>query len=207
MARKPDFDRAKVLGRAMSAFWEHGYEGTSLTHLLATTGLSKSSLYAAFGDKHKIFLESYDLYRKQQAANLYTTLDSRPAPEGIRTFFEHIITGGADQLQRFGCMSTNQAAELGAQDGDVRARVAEDYQLLENAFTAHLLNGQKNGTVPQTANVSAAASALVTAFSGFQLTVRADMDRTRLRRSLDYLLSPLTISSEHSVAAANSKEA
>ena len=47
------------------------------------------------------------------------------------------------------------------------------------------------GTVPASVDARAAASALVTAFSGFQLTVRAGMDRARLERSLTYLLPPL----------------
>lgn len=196
MARKPEFDRGAVLTSAMSTFWQRGYEATSMADLLDATGLSKSSLYAAFGGKHDVFLSSYDLYRDRQADRLRSILDQSPAPHGIRDFFEQIISGGSDELQRFGCMSTNQAAERGAQDESVRTRVAFDYQLLEDAFTDHLRTGQDNGTVPDTVDAQSAASALVTAFSGFQLTVRADMDRNRLRRALDYLLAPLTIAVE-----------
>jgi TetR/AcrR family transcriptional repressor of nem operon len=46
--------------------------------------------------------------------------------------------------------------------------------------------------VPATVDGRAAASALVTAFSGFQLTVRAGLDRTRLHHALDFLLGPLS---------------
>lgn len=191
MARTPEFDRDSVLTSAMGAFWENGYEATSLSDLLEATGLSKSSLYAGFGSKHDVFLASYDCYRSHQGQHLLSVLAAHEAPDGIRAFFEEIIAGGPDPQQQFGCMTTNQAAERGAQDDAVRARVDEDYQHLEDAFTAHLLDGQAAGRVPATVDVRAAAGALVTAFSGFQLTVRADIDRTRLHHALDFFLSPL----------------
>lgn len=193
MARKPEFDRTAVLENAMRAFWEHGYEATSMAELLTVTGLSKSSLYAAFGDKHKLFVAAYDLYRASQAENLVRVLTAHPAPNGIRAFFEEIVGAGTESWQRFGCMSTNQAAELAQSDAAICARVAEDHRILEDAFTDHLLAGQGGGSVPATVDALAAASALVTAFSGFQLTVRAGLDRNRLERSLAYLLAPLEV--------------
>lgn len=191
MARTPEFDRDAVLTSAMDAFWEHGYDGTSMADLLAATGLSRSSLYAGFGGKHDLFLASYDCYRQQQAVGLRDALDGHASPHGIRVFFERIVDGASDPRQQFGCMSTNQAAERGARDEEVRARVDEDFQQLEDAFAAHLREGQSAGTVPADVDVGAAAGALVTAFSGFQLTVRAGLDRTRLHRALDHLFAPL----------------
>jgi TetR/AcrR family transcriptional repressor of nem operon len=191
MARQREFDRDSVLQNAMGAFWEHGYEATSMADLLKVTGLSKSSLYAGFGDKHALFVATYDLYRSRRAENMARSLADHPAPGGIRAFFEEVIGTGSNDWQRFGCMSTNQAAELAQSDAAVCTRVAEDHQLLEDAFANHLRAGQDAGTVPATVDARAAASALVTAFSGFQLTVRAGMDRTRLERSLTYLLAPL----------------
>ncbi|GAA1487959.1 TetR/AcrR family transcriptional regulator [Brachybacterium sacelli] len=192
MARTAQFDRDAVLTSAMGAFWEHGYEGTSMAELLTATGLSKSSLYAGFGSKHDLFLAAYDRYRAQQGQALLADLGTAAAPEGIRRFFERIITGAPDEMQRFGCMSTNQAAELGAQDEDVRCRVGDDHQQIEDAFAQHLLQGQDDGTIRPDVDPRDAAAALVTSFSGFQLTIRAGMDRARLSRALDYLLAPLT---------------
>ena len=39
----------------MQVFWSKGYEAASLDDLCEGTGLNRSSLYAAFGDKHALF--------------------------------------------------------------------------------------------------------------------------------------------------------
>jgi TetR/AcrR family transcriptional repressor of nem operon len=191
VARTAEFDRDVVLQNAMGAFWEDGFEATSMADLLAVTGLSKSSLYATFGGKRELFVEAYDRYRGLRAANLHAILAANPSPGGIRDFFEEIIATGPDGWQRFGCMSTNQAVELGRADPAINARVAADQQLLEDAFTDHLLAGQGAGTVNTEIDARDAASALVAAFGGFQISVRAGMDRSRLSRALAYLLAPL----------------
>jgi len=48
----------------MRVFWPKGYEATSLADLLAATGLSKSSLYATFGDRRRHFLAAFQKYHK-----------------------------------------------------------------------------------------------------------------------------------------------
>ena len=63
MARPQEFNTAEALYKAMGVFWSKGYEGTSLADLLEATGLSKSSLYATFGDKRDLFLAAFDCYR------------------------------------------------------------------------------------------------------------------------------------------------
>jgi len=207
MARRPEFDRQKVMESAMGAFWEHGYEATSMAELLKVTGLSKSSLYSGFGDKHQLFVSSYDLYRSRMTANLHQVLSSHPSPEGISAFFDEVIGAGTESWQSFGCMSTNQGIELARFDAEVSERVSKDHQVLEDAFTEHLREGQVSGAVSAVVDAREVASALVTAFSGFQLTVRAGLDRTRLRRSLNYLMAPLTASIGVSGAGENVERA
>ncbi len=102
MARKPEFDRDAVLENAMGAFWEHGYEATSLAKLLSVTGLSKSSLYAAFGDKHQLFVAAFDLYRDRQIEHLTKVLNAHSAPQGIRAFFEEVIGAGVEAASDLG---------------------------------------------------------------------------------------------------------
>lgn len=56
--RPRKFDEAQVLERARDVFWNHGYAATSLDDLAAATGLNRPSLYAAFGDKHALYVRA-----------------------------------------------------------------------------------------------------------------------------------------------------
>lgn len=62
MARPREFDADIALDRATDVFWAKGYEATSLDDLCEATGLSRSSLYAAFGTKRDLLLQSVDRY-------------------------------------------------------------------------------------------------------------------------------------------------
>ncbi|MGW6011660.1 TetR/AcrR family transcriptional regulator [Streptomyces sp. NPDC055210] len=48
--------------KAILAFWEHGYEATSVSGLAEVMGIGAPSLYAAFGDKRSLFAEVVDAY-------------------------------------------------------------------------------------------------------------------------------------------------
>ena len=57
------FDRDAALDRAMHLFWRKGYESTSVSDLTEAMGIAPPSLYAAFGDKKRLFLEAVDRYQ------------------------------------------------------------------------------------------------------------------------------------------------
>src|SRR6185312_14988139 len=55
MARTRAYDQGTVVVAAKQMFWQRGLEGTAIGDLEAATGLSRSSLYLAFGTKRALF--------------------------------------------------------------------------------------------------------------------------------------------------------
>ena len=59
MAGRPrSYDREEVLERAMTLFWEKGFEGAHLGELVEVTGLNRFSLYKEFGGKEGLFRDA-----------------------------------------------------------------------------------------------------------------------------------------------------
>src|SRR6201996_1574381 len=78
--RPRSFDVEAAVERAMGVFWSRGYHATALPDLLRATKLSRGSLYAAFGDKHSLFLRALDRYIADAVARIDSELDPRTAP-------------------------------------------------------------------------------------------------------------------------------
>ena len=62
------FDREAALDKAMTLFWQHGYEATSLADLVEATGAKAPTLYAEFTNKEGLFRAVLDRYITRFAA-------------------------------------------------------------------------------------------------------------------------------------------
>ncbi|MEV6952299.1 TetR/AcrR family transcriptional regulator [Streptomyces sp. NPDC051183] len=103
--RPRSFDREAALDKAMFAFWERGYEATSISDLTASLGISAPSLYAAFGDKRKLFGEVVVVYGGRYGDFAAVALAEEPT---ARAAVERILREAAevytDPAHPPGCM-------------------------------------------------------------------------------------------------------
>lgn len=65
MVRQREFDTDKVLLIVMDLFWQRGYANTSMKDIVQATGIQPGSLYAAFGDKEKLFQQAFRKYTQE----------------------------------------------------------------------------------------------------------------------------------------------
>jgi AcrR family transcriptional regulator len=79
MAGRPrEFDREQALRKARDAFWDRGYEGTSMADLVSALGLASARIYAAFGSKEELFRETVALYEAEEGGFADRALDQEP---------------------------------------------------------------------------------------------------------------------------------
>lgn len=91
MGRPREFDIDEALDRALRVFWERGYDGVSLTDLTAAMGITKPSLYAAFGNKEQLFRKVLQRYTEGPASYGTRALEE-PTARGVA---EAILRGAA----------------------------------------------------------------------------------------------------------------
>jgi len=192
MGRPQEFDTAEALRRAMNVFWSKGYEGTSLADILQATGLSKSSLYATFGNKRALFLAAFDAYRKERLEYLDRMLnDGQLARQSIERFFRQGVAHGVESTDTYGCMTANEAVELGPHDVDVQQLVASYFHAVEDAFAQALSRGQADGSIANGDDLRKLARFLTVGFQGLQVMARARSERARLDDTVTVMMAAL----------------
>jgi len=68
IGRPRGFEADEALEQAMRVFWEQGYEGASLTDLTNAMGITRTSMYAAFGNKEDLFRKALERYTEGPAS-------------------------------------------------------------------------------------------------------------------------------------------
>lgn len=62
IGRPRGFEPQQVLDTATRLFWEHGFDGVSISDLTDATGINRRSLYDTFGSKDDLFRRAVEHY-------------------------------------------------------------------------------------------------------------------------------------------------
>ena len=180
MARPREFDSNTALESAMHVFWAKGYEATSLDDLCEATGLGRSSLYAAFGDKRGLYLSALDRYEEAGVHRIAAALARPPIRKAVAAFVGRIIDDIVAGPGRRGCFIGNSAAELARGDRTAATRVRRSLDRLEATFRDALAHARSRGEIAATSDVDALARFLVAGIQGLRLVGKAKPDRAAL---------------------------
>src|SRR5476649_2280057 len=108
MARTKDFDENEVLCKAIDLFWHKGYNGTSMQDLVDGLGISRSSLYDTYTDKHTLFVKALESYQNSGACNIKEIINnSVSAKETIKQLLGIAIGDLLGDKQHRGCFMVN----------------------------------------------------------------------------------------------------
>lgn len=183
MARPREFDVEAVLREAMIVFWEKGFEGTSFADIEARTGVKKASLYAAYGDKHSLFLKAMQAYQEQGRADAKGVLAGEDPKQAIRDWY-HVAIGGSakGECAQRGCLQVNTIVELAARDSEVAALAREHAEQMVAMVAATIARGQARGQFRADEQPEALAAFLLTSLHGLSIAGKAgaagrDVDR------------------------------
>ncbi|HEY6839294.1 MAG TPA: TetR/AcrR family transcriptional regulator [Geobacteraceae bacterium] len=186
------YDPDQVLDAAMQIFWQHGYEATSMQDLLAAMGLSKSSLYQAFGGKKELFIRCINRYCEGMSAGLRSLFDE--AKSGL-AFIEAVLLKSAAEARhpdmRRGCLLMNTATEFAQKDAEIAARVATGFEGLRGLLTAAILRGQQEGEITADVEADALASYLVSSLGGIKTVVKGGADEKKVKAIVEVILRAL----------------
>jgi TetR/AcrR family transcriptional regulator, transcriptional repressor for nem operon len=187
--RPRSFDAEAAVGRAMEVFWSRGYHATALPDLLRATKLSRGSLYAAFGDKHSLFLLALDRYIADALTRMDSELDSRTAPvDGLRAYLAGYVDRASGANGRRGCLLVVTAMELAGHDAEVDRRVGSFFKAMEARLADAFSRARAAGKLADGVEPSSAARILVCFVEGLRVVGTTAPTRIRSQATVDALL-------------------
>jgi TetR/AcrR family transcriptional repressor of nem operon len=193
MARPCAYDRDDLLRCATALFWERGFAGTSVDDVVRATGVSRSSLYAAFPDKSALFLAALEHYLDTATrARLERLSQGGRAALAIRRFLFEIADERASvNAPAHGCLLTNTAVEIGAGEEQIAELVRKAFARLERALADRLDEARQRGDLRAETDTKQFARQLVTLIQGLRVMTRLGMEPRVARDAVRSALAPL----------------
>ena len=148
--RPREFCVEEALASALRVFWSRGYEGASMAELTAEMGITKPSLYAAFGNKEALFHKALDLYEREKLAYMRSALDA-PTARGVA---EKLLRGALEiQMSNCdpkGCLGVISMSACGIEAESIKAEVVKRRSSSEAALIARFEKARAEGDLPET---------------------------------------------------------
>ncbi|GAB4083807.1 TetR/AcrR family transcriptional regulator [Myceligenerans cantabricum] len=158
-------------------FWNAGYAATSLQDLMRVSGLGKGSLYAAFGDKHQVFLQVLQRYVSASNTVLRQRLAATPrAVDALRAYLIAPVGDPEGVAARRGCFLANSTTELAAADPDVATEARRAYEETTAIVAEYVAKAQADGDLPAEPDPVQTARTLLAAQQGVVFMGRSGMD-------------------------------
>jgi len=179
MARTKDFDENEVLAKAIQIFWHKGYNGTSMQDLVDGLGISRSSLYDTYTDKHTLFVKALETYQTSGSSKVQKIVNSEGAAKDIIKKLLEFVTdellGDKDQK---GCFMVNAEVEVAPHDAEINNLVCKNDQQMEDAFYQVIKRGKESGEIKSSQDARALSRFFFNTVKGIRVTAKSTTDKS-----------------------------
>ncbi|MFB8274728.1 TetR/AcrR family transcriptional regulator [Nocardia colli] len=180
------FDRTDALRRAMEVFWEHGYEGSSMSDLTSAMGINSPSLYAAFGGKEALFREAIGLYGKTDGGYTARALREEPtARQAIDAMLRDNAIAYTVEDKPHGCMVVLAGSTYTTRSESIRDFLVEKRRETIEEVRQRLDRGVTEGDLPADTNTPGLAHFYTTVLYGLSIQARDGASLAELTQSID----------------------
>ncbi|AUA08813.1 HTH-type transcriptional repressor ComR [Streptomyces malaysiensis subsp. malaysiensis] len=188
IGRPRGFDTDEALERAMRVFWEQGYEGASLADLTNAMGITRTSMYAAFGNKEDLFRKALERYTEGPAS--YADRAQRePTARQVATAF---LNGSVRATTRPGCPAGCFGVQGSLAAGDPGRSARDALIAWRNEGTLRLCGRFQRaideGDLPPDTDPELLARYLMTVANGIAVQAASGATRDELQQVADMAL-------------------
>jgi AcrR family transcriptional regulator len=187
--RPREFCVDMALAAALRVFWSKGYEGASMTELTEAMGITKPSLYAAFGNKEQLFHKALDLYESEKLAYTREALKQPSARKVVEHFMRGAIELQMSGCDPKGCLGVMSALACSSEAESIRAHVIERRASSQAALIERFRRAQAEGDIPPHVDIQSLTSYLYAILQGMAVQAGSGATRDDLERIVDTSLA------------------
>lgn len=187
--RPREFDVEDALTAALRIFWTKGYEGASLTDLTEAMGITRPSLYAAFGNKESLFCKALELYEREKLCYIGRALEAPTARGVADALLRGALERQRDARDPKGCMGVINSVACGAEAESIREEVLKRGESAKRAIVARFERAKAEGDLPDHADPEGLTAYLIALLQGIALQSGAGATCADLERLVQTSLS------------------
>jgi len=182
--RPRSFDRDQALERAMHVFWRQGYEATSVNDLTRAMQINPPSLYAAFGDKERLYLEALARYQQRRVESMAKWFDEEPTAKAA---VRRLLTEAARELARAGAPRGSMLvlSAMQCSSDALQGKLAERRASVRALLKARIDRGLLEGELARGTDTDALVDFYSAVFQGMSVQARGGASRKRLAASAE----------------------
>lgn len=189
MGKKRQFEEDIVLDQIASHFWQHGFSATKVDQLAVVTGLTKTSLYNAFGNKEALFLNSINFYVERSIDLMNNYLDTNLSmSECLENLFNNSFLLLKEEKLSFGCFLTNSIVELNANEFNLHAEVTALFDKVRDSKLKFFSHYVDNGKVSKDYSAEELTDHYMTLLQGLRVQSRNHGAETKIDNAIKIFL-------------------
>jgi AcrR family transcriptional regulator len=187
--RPREFCVDEALAAALRVFWSKGFEGASMSDLTEAMGITKPSLYAAFGNKEALFGKALDLYEREKLAYISEALEQPTARKVAENLLRGALEIHANECHPRGCLGVISSVACGTEAESVRADVIARRASSSQALVERFQRARAEGDLPGDIDPAGVTSFLTALLQGLSLQAGAGATRAQLEALVETSLA------------------
>jgi AcrR family transcriptional regulator len=181
IGRPRGFDADEALERAMLVFWAQGYEGASLDDLTGAMGITRTSMYRAFGNKEDLFRKALDRYTEGPASYFTRALGRATAREVAAAYLDGVVEAATKPDCPVGCLGVQGSLASGESGRPARDALAAWREEGVNHLRVRFQQAVDDADLPAGADPARLARYLMTVANGIAVQAAGGTTRDELQ--------------------------
>ena len=188
-ARKGELTRRRIVERAAPVFNQRGYAGTSLSELVAATGLEKGGIYNHFASKDELALAAFDFAVELVAARNEEAQRGRVGLDRLVGLIESFGSWVDDPVLPGGCPLMNTAIDSDDTHPDLARRAKEAMDGWHRLIGVIVKDAKRRGELRPDVDPYELATVVTGGLDGSLMLTKLTGDPAHVRRMVSHLVA------------------